>query len=118
MAPQWERRFLDHSDTLTGFYARAFTKDICVDGEPLVLSSVISGERAHSIYAELTQPEGITPSQIKRGTNKACGSSVTERTLSKSCRATAHICPCSSHTMVTYSPNQPDRAPGQGRDVP
>src|SRR5262249_55356977 len=60
MAPQWERRFLDHSDTLTGFYARAFSRDICVDGEPLVLSSVISGARAHSIYAELTQPDGIT----------------------------------------------------------
>src|SRR5262249_49986910 len=60
MAPQWERRFLDHSDTLTGFYARAFSKEICLDGEPLVLSSVISGERAHAIFAELTRPEGIT----------------------------------------------------------
>jgi DNA-binding CsgD family transcriptional regulator len=59
MAPKWERRFLNYSDTLTGFYARAFSKEICRDGEPLVLSSVISGSRAHSIYAELTQPEGI-----------------------------------------------------------
>jgi DNA-binding CsgD family transcriptional regulator/PAS domain-containing protein len=59
MAPGWERRFLSHSDTLTGFYAKAFSKSICLDGEPLVLSSVISGRRARSIYAELTQPEGI-----------------------------------------------------------
>jgi DNA-binding CsgD family transcriptional regulator/PAS domain-containing protein len=60
MAPNWGRRFLDYSDTLTGFYARAFSKGICVDGEPLLLSSVISGARARSIYAELTEPEGVT----------------------------------------------------------
>ena len=59
MAPEWERRFLSYSDTLTGFYAKAFSKDICLDGEPLVLSSVISGQRARSIYADLTQPDGI-----------------------------------------------------------
>jgi DNA-binding CsgD family transcriptional regulator/PAS domain-containing protein len=60
MAPNWERRFLDYSDTMTGFYALAFSKAICADGEPLVLSSVISGARARSIYAKLTEPEGIT----------------------------------------------------------
>jgi DNA-binding CsgD family transcriptional regulator/PAS domain-containing protein len=60
MAPEWERRFLNYSDALTGFYARAFSKAICLDGEPLVLSSVISGARAQSIYAELTEPEGIS----------------------------------------------------------
>jgi hypothetical protein len=60
MTPGWERRFLSYSDTLTGFYAKAFSKAICLDGEPLVLSSVISGRRAQSIYAELTQPEGIS----------------------------------------------------------
>lgn len=60
MAPRWERRFLSYSDTLTGFYAKAFSKAICLDGEPLVLSSVISGRRAKSIYAELTQSDGIS----------------------------------------------------------
>jgi DNA-binding CsgD family transcriptional regulator len=60
MASGWERRFLSYSNTLTGFYAKAFSKAICPDGEPLVLSSVISGRRAQSIYAELTQPEGIS----------------------------------------------------------
>jgi DNA-binding CsgD family transcriptional regulator len=59
MAPEWERRFLSYSDTLTGFYAKAFSKDICLDGEPLVLSSVISGQRARSIYADLTHSDGI-----------------------------------------------------------
>jgi DNA-binding CsgD family transcriptional regulator/PAS domain-containing protein len=60
MAANWERRFLDYSDKLTGFYARAFSRDICVDGEPLVLSSVVSGAYARSVYAQLTDPEGIT----------------------------------------------------------
>jgi DNA-binding CsgD family transcriptional regulator/PAS domain-containing protein len=60
IAPELERRFLSYSGTLTGFYAKAFSKAICLDGEPLVLSSVISGRRAESIYAELTQPAGIS----------------------------------------------------------
>jgi len=60
MAPEWERRFLRYSDALTGFYAKAFSRAICLDGEPLVLSSVISGRRAQSIYADLTQPVGIS----------------------------------------------------------
>ena len=60
LAANWERRFLGYSDTLSDFYARAFSKAICVDGEPLVLSSVVSGARARSIYAHLTEPERIT----------------------------------------------------------
>lgn len=60
LAPNWERRFLGYSDSLRDFYARAFSKAICVDGEPLVLSSVISGRYANSVYAQLTEPEGIT----------------------------------------------------------
>jgi DNA-binding CsgD family transcriptional regulator/PAS domain-containing protein len=59
MRPEWQRRFLSYSDKLVGFYARAFSKEICVDGEPLLLSSVISGAFAESIYAELTQAQGV-----------------------------------------------------------
>jgi len=60
LAPHWERRFLGYSGSLRDFYARAFSKTICVDGDPLVLSSVISGKYATSVYAQLTEPEGIT----------------------------------------------------------
>jgi DNA-binding CsgD family transcriptional regulator/PAS domain-containing protein len=60
MRPEFERRFLSYSNKLVGFYARAFSKDICVDGEPLLLSSVISGAYAESVYADLTRAEGIS----------------------------------------------------------
>jgi DNA-binding CsgD family transcriptional regulator/PAS domain-containing protein len=59
MTPKWEARYLSYSDSLTGFYARAFSKALCLDGEPLVLSSVISGAYAESVYADLTKAEGI-----------------------------------------------------------
>ncbi|OKO76347.1 hypothetical protein AC629_33000 [Bradyrhizobium sp. NAS80.1] len=62
MKPNWERRFLSHSNHVSGFYQRAFSRTICQDGEPQVLSSLIdaAGPRARSIYAELTEPEGIS----------------------------------------------------------
>jgi DNA-binding CsgD family transcriptional regulator/PAS domain-containing protein len=60
LTQKWERRFLSYSNSLPGFYARAFSKALCVDGEPLVLSSVVSGAYAESTYADLTQPEGIS----------------------------------------------------------
>jgi len=60
LTSKWERRFLSYSDSLPGFYARAFSKALCADGEPLVLSSVVSGAYAESAYADLTRPEGIS----------------------------------------------------------
>jgi DNA-binding CsgD family transcriptional regulator/PAS domain-containing protein len=60
MKPDWERRFLSHSDLLSGFYQRAFSRTMCPDGEPQVLSSLVVGSRARSVYAELTLNEGIS----------------------------------------------------------
>jgi DNA-binding CsgD family transcriptional regulator/PAS domain-containing protein len=61
MAPDWERRFLNYSKKISGFYGLAFSRMRCPDGQPLVLSPVIkeAGQGAQTIYAELTQPEGI-----------------------------------------------------------
>src|SRR5215470_15116248 len=62
MAPDWERRFLNYSKKISGFYGLAFSRTRCPDGQPLVLSPVIeeAGQGAQSIYAELTQPERIS----------------------------------------------------------
>jgi DNA-binding CsgD family transcriptional regulator len=62
MSAEWEKRFLDYSGSLTGFYGRAFSRGMCIDGESLVLSPVVdaAGPRAQTIYGELTKPHGIS----------------------------------------------------------
>jgi PAS domain-containing protein len=60
LGPEWATRYFEHSGVLTGFYSRAFSKDICLDGEPLQLSSLDRvGEVGKRIYAEWTQPQGV-----------------------------------------------------------
>jgi DNA-binding CsgD family transcriptional regulator/PAS domain-containing protein len=61
LGPEWANRYFEHSGVLTGFYSRAFSKDICLDGEPLQLSSLMDrvGEAGKRIYAEWTQPQGV-----------------------------------------------------------
>src|SRR5262245_13644460 len=52
LTDEWRRRYFDHSDDLTGFYRRAFSRDICLDGEPLLLSSLLPriGPYARRVY--------------------------------------------------------------------
>ncbi len=61
-SPDWARRYLEYSDELTPFYRHVFSRHICPDGEPLVLTPFIGavGPRAQRIYAELTQSQGVS----------------------------------------------------------
>src|SRR3954469_674643 len=34
----WPQHVLDHADLLTGFYRQVFQRELCPDGEPLILS--------------------------------------------------------------------------------
>jgi uncharacterized protein with GYD domain len=62
MSPGWERRFLKHSEFITEFYRAAFSRAICPDGEPQLLSPLVeaAGPRAQSVYAELLQSAGVS----------------------------------------------------------
>src|SRR5215470_11363751 len=58
----WTRRVLDNSDLLTGFYRQVFQRQLCPDGEPLVLSRFIDaiGPRGQQFCAELMGPLRIS----------------------------------------------------------
>jgi DNA-binding CsgD family transcriptional regulator/PAS domain-containing protein len=62
VSPDWTRRYLAYSDALTMFYANIFRRQLCPDGEPLVLSPFVeaAGPQAQQIYAELTRPQRIS----------------------------------------------------------
>jgi DNA-binding CsgD family transcriptional regulator len=59
--PEWARRYFDYSKDLTMFYRAAFSRGICRDGEPLLLSQFVPqvGPHAQLIYADWTQPQGV-----------------------------------------------------------
>ncbi len=62
LSSEWAKRYFDYSDDLTLFYKRAFSRDICPDGEPLLLSQLMErvGPRGQRIYAEWTKPQGVS----------------------------------------------------------
>jgi hypothetical protein len=62
VSSDWTRRYLACSDALTLFYANVFRRQICPDGEPLVLSPFVeaAGPQAQQIYAELTRSQRIS----------------------------------------------------------
>src|SRR5215510_1048138 len=62
LSSEWAKRYFDYSDDLTLFYRRAFSRDICPDGEPLLLSQLMErvGRRGQRIYAEWTEPQGVS----------------------------------------------------------
>lgn len=62
MNPGWEQSLLKHGDIVSGFYQRAFSRAMCPDGEPQILSGVIeaAGPRGQAIYEQLTRPLGIS----------------------------------------------------------
>jgi DNA-binding CsgD family transcriptional regulator/PAS domain-containing protein len=62
LSSEWAKRYFDYSDDLTLFYRRAFSRDICPDGEPLLLSKLMErvGPRGQRIYDELTKPQGVS----------------------------------------------------------
>jgi len=62
LSPDWAKRYFDYSDDLTLFYRRAFSRDICLDGEPLLLSQLVErvGPRGQRIYTEWTEPQGVS----------------------------------------------------------
>src|SRR5262249_32340517 len=62
LSSEWAKRYFDYSDDLTLFYRRAFSRDICPDGEPLLLSKLMPrvGPRGQRIYAEWTEPQGVS----------------------------------------------------------
>ena len=47
---------------MTGFYRRAFSREICADGEPLLLSRLMErvGQPGRKIYDDWTQPQGLS----------------------------------------------------------
>lgn len=62
LSADWTKRYFDFSDDLTRFYTRAFSRQYCLDGEPLILSHIVPkvGPFGERIYAELTRPQGIS----------------------------------------------------------
>jgi len=61
VSPQWVQRYLAYSPELTGFYRYLFRRQLCPDGEPLILSHYIDavGPRGQEVYGDLTKPLGI-----------------------------------------------------------
>lgn len=62
LSSDWAKRPFDYSDVLTRFYSRAFSRDICIDGEPLLLSRLMErvGRPGRQIYDDWTQPQGVS----------------------------------------------------------
>jgi PAS domain-containing protein len=62
LSTEWERRYFDYSNDLTMFYRRAFSREFCIDGEPLLLSRLVEqvGPRGQRVYSEWTGPQGIS----------------------------------------------------------
>jgi DNA-binding CsgD family transcriptional regulator len=61
LTPDWEHRYFEHSEHFTGFYSRAFSRDICADGEPLLLSQLMPRVGPlRFVYDTWTQPQGLT----------------------------------------------------------
>jgi DNA-binding CsgD family transcriptional regulator/PAS domain-containing protein len=61
LSADWEKRYFQYSSALTSFYSRAFSRDICLDGEPLLLSRLMDriGPKRR-IYDEWTEPQGLS----------------------------------------------------------
>jgi DNA-binding CsgD family transcriptional regulator/PAS domain-containing protein len=62
LTPDWEQRYFEHSEHFTGFYSRAFSRDVCVDGEPLLLSHLMPrvGPLGQYVYDTWTRPQGLS----------------------------------------------------------
>jgi DNA-binding CsgD family transcriptional regulator len=62
LSPDWAQRYFDHSDDFSGFYSRAFSRDICLDGEPLLLSQLMPlvGRHGQHVYDAWTRPQGLS----------------------------------------------------------
>jgi DNA-binding CsgD family transcriptional regulator/PAS domain-containing protein len=62
LSADWTKRYFNHSDDLTGYFTRAFSRQFCNDGEPLIVSKVLDrvGPHGQSVYAQLTRPQGIS----------------------------------------------------------
>jgi|HubBroStandDraft_6_1064221.scaffolds.fasta_scaffold189305_2 DNA-binding CsgD family transcriptional regulator len=62
LSPDWAQRYFDHADDFTGFYSRAFSRDICLDGEPLLLSQLMPlvGRHGQRVYDAWTRPQGLS----------------------------------------------------------
>jgi DNA-binding CsgD family transcriptional regulator len=60
LAPDWEQRYFEHSEHFTSFYSRAFSRDFCVDGEPLLLSRLMPlVGPVRFVYDAWTEPQGL-----------------------------------------------------------
>src|SRR5262245_22733010 len=62
MSQHWAQRFLDFSPDLTQFYSNVFRRDLCPDGEPLILSHYIEavGPRGQQFHSEWIEPQGVS----------------------------------------------------------
>jgi DNA-binding CsgD family transcriptional regulator/PAS domain-containing protein len=62
LSPDWAQRYFDYSDDFTAFYSRAFSRDICLDGEPLLLSQLMPrvGRHGQHVYDAWTRPQGLS----------------------------------------------------------
>ena len=61
LGADWARRYFEHSNVLTSFYNAAFSRNICTDGEPLLLSHLMEriGPNRY-IYDQWTEPQGVS----------------------------------------------------------
>ena len=62
LSPDWQERYFAYSDTLTGFYSLAFSRQYQPDGEPLIMSRFIdlTGLNGKRIYEDLRRTLNIT----------------------------------------------------------
>jgi PAS domain-containing protein len=62
LSPEWTKRYFEYSHKLSGFYSRAFSRDICIDGEPLRISTLMDrvGLPDRRIYDDWTEPQGVS----------------------------------------------------------
>ena len=81
MAPKWEGRLLNHSDTLRGFYARAFSKEVTLDGEPLQPFGSL-GEGHSDFCCKSRFAQGV---KILRAVGAVCCGYSNQRSLLASC---------------------------------
>jgi DNA-binding CsgD family transcriptional regulator/PAS domain-containing protein len=61
LTADWANQYLAYSDTLTGFYSRAFSRQYKLDGEPLIMSRLVeqTGASGMRVYADLTKAYGV-----------------------------------------------------------
>jgi DNA-binding CsgD family transcriptional regulator len=61
LSSHWAQRYFEYSKVLTGFYARAFSKSMTLDGEPLLISTLMDRiGPSRQIYDDWTEPQSLS----------------------------------------------------------